>query len=31
MKITDLAKEKLQVILRDNPGKYLRIVFEGFG
>lgn len=31
MKITDLAKEKLQEILRANPGKALRVVFEGFG
>lgn len=31
MKITDLAKEKLQGILQENPGKFLRVVFEGFG
>jgi hypothetical protein len=31
MTITDLAKEKLQPILRENPGKLLRVVFEGFG
>lgn len=31
MKISDLAKEKLQPILQENPGKLLRIVFEGFG
>ena len=31
MKITDLAKEKLQVLLQEHPGKFLRIVFEGFG
>jgi len=31
MTITDLAKEKLQAILQENPGKLLRVVFEGFG
>ena len=31
MRISDLAKEKLQAILREHPGKVLRVVFEGFG
>ena len=31
MTITDQAKEKLQELLRGNPGKLLRVVFEGFG
>ena len=31
MTITDLAKEKLVAILDENPGKTLRVVFEGFG
>jgi len=31
MKITDSAREKLQTILGENPGKKLRLVFEGFG
>ncbi len=31
MKITDLASEMLQTILGENPGKKLRLVFEGFG
>lgn len=31
MTITDLAKEKLQAILAENPGKALRVMFEGFG
>jgi hypothetical protein len=31
MKITDSAKEMLEPILTENPGKFLRVVFEGFG
>ena len=31
MKITDQAREMLQEILREHPGKTLRIVFNGFG
>ena len=31
LKITDAAKNKLQGILTENPGKTLRVVFEGFG
>lgn len=31
MKITDSAREKLQTILGENPGKKLRLIFEGFG
>ena len=31
MTITDAAKEMLLPILSENPGKLLRVVFEGFG
>ena len=31
IKITDTAKEKLDVILAENPGKYLRVVISGVG
>ena len=31
MKITDAAKTALEPILAQNPGKLLRVVFEGFG
>ncbi len=31
MKITDAAKTALEPILVENPGKMLRVVFEGFG
>lgn len=31
MKITDAAKAALEPILSQNPGKMLRVVFEGFG
>ena len=31
IKITDSAKNKLQEVLDKNPGKYLRVVFQGFG
>jgi len=31
MQVTDQAKEKLQMLLSENPGKCLRVVFEGFG
>lgn len=31
MKITDAAKEMIQPVLAQNPGKFLRVVFEGFG
>lgn len=29
--ITDIAKEKIEEVLQSNPGKYLRIVIDGFG
>lgn len=29
--ITDLAKDKIQEVLNNNPGKYLRLVIQGFG
>lgn len=31
MKISDAAKVALEPILAQNPGKMLRVVFEGFG
>ncbi len=31
IEITDLAKNKLLEVLSQNPGKYLRVIFEGFG
>jgi len=31
MKITEAAKTVLEPILAQNPGKLLRVVFEGFG
>ncbi len=31
IKITDKAKQELQVILTENPGKLLRIIFNGVG
>lgn len=29
--ITDPAKDKIKEILDNNPGKYLRVAFQGFG
>ncbi len=31
MKITDTARKALEPLLQQNPGKMMRIVFEGFG
>jgi len=31
MQITDTAREHLAETLKDHPGKYLRVVFQGFG
>jgi len=31
IKITEIAKGKLVDILKDNPGKYLRVIISGFG
>ncbi len=31
MKITEIAKEKLKEVLKNNPGKYFRVIFEGYG
>lgn len=31
MNITDRAKNKLLEVLQANPGKSLRVVFNGFG
>lgn len=31
VRITDMAKEKIEEVLQNNPGKYLRLVVQGFG
>lgn len=31
MIITEKARTKLLGILQENPGKHLRLIFEGFG
>jgi hypothetical protein len=31
MTISEAAKEKLTALLQANPGKFLRVAFEGFG
>lgn len=31
IRITDLAKEKIEGLLQKNPGKYLRLVYQSFG
>ena len=31
IRITDKAKEKLEEILREHPGKYLRVLVQGIG
>ena len=31
MKITEVAQKKLAEVLGENPGKSLRVVFQGFG
>ncbi len=31
MKITEGAREALQELLKKNPGKAVRVVFQGFG
>ena len=29
--ITETAREQFEQLLQENPGKFLRVVFEGFG
>ncbi len=31
IEITDVARDKLKEILEKNPGKYLRVAFQGYG
>ena len=31
VEITDAAKDKINEVLNENPGKYLRIVTQGVG
>ena len=31
IEITDVAKDKLEELLKENLGKYLRVVIEGAG
>lgn len=31
LSITDTARDKLKELMKEHSGKYLRVVFEGFG
>mgnify|MGYP001407076536 CR=1 FL=1 len=31
LQITDMAKDKIKEALDKNPGKYLRLMIQGFG
>jgi hypothetical protein len=31
MVITDIARDKIKTVLDENPGKFLRIMVQGFG
>ena len=31
VEITDIARDKIQEVLKTNQGKYLRVFAEGFG
>lgn len=31
IKITDAAREKLKIVLDENPGKYVRVLIRGIG
>ena len=31
IRITDLAREKIEEVLQNNPGKCLRLIMQGFG
>jgi hypothetical protein len=31
VEITDAAKGKIEEVLKENPGKYVRVVIQGFG
>ncbi len=31
LEITDMARDKFTEVLKENPGKYLRIVIQGSG
>lgn len=31
LKITEPAREKFEEVLKQNPNKILRVIFEGFG
>ncbi len=31
MRITETAQQALRQLLQENPGKLLRVVFQGFG
>jgi len=31
IEITEFAKGKIKEVLNNNPGKYLRVVIQGFG
>ena len=31
IKVTDTARDKFKELMKEHPGKFLRVVFEGFG
>ena len=31
IKVTDTARDKFKELMQEHPGKFLRVVFEGFG
>ena len=31
LNITDGARDKIKELMQEHPGKYLRVIFEGFG
>ena len=31
IEVTDIARDKIKEVLKENPGKYIRVVMEGFG
>lgn len=31
IKISDLAKDKIKEVMQKNPGKYLRVMIQGYG
>jgi hypothetical protein len=31
IKISDLAKDKIKEVMQKNPGKFLRVMIQGYG